>query len=122
MATLHGGKHAHLAGCFAGFTGKMLSVEWLGHVVKRVAAEGGDAVSALKPHVQRVRHSDEHVVIGRPIAHEHRLLASVGAEQQAFVLGRIRHVDRGITPAEPRVVPRAEDEGRRGLGHGCAGR
>lgn len=38
---LDGGKYAHLSSCFGGFTGKMLSVEWLGHVVKRVRAEGG---------------------------------------------------------------------------------
>ena len=41
-----GGRYEHLAPCFGGFTGKMLAIEWLGHVVKRVAAEGGDEADA----------------------------------------------------------------------------
>ena len=46
VSALDGGKFAHLARCFGGFTGKMLSIEWLGHVVKRVAAEGGAEADA----------------------------------------------------------------------------
>ena len=46
VASLDGGKFRHLSGCFGGFTGKMLSIEWLGHVVKRVHAEGGDEADA----------------------------------------------------------------------------
>jgi hypothetical protein len=43
---LDGGVYAHLSVCFGGFTGKLLSVEWLGHLVKRVRAEGGDEQDA----------------------------------------------------------------------------
>ena len=43
---LDGGVYAHLRMCFAGFTGKLLSVEWIGHLVKRVRAEGGDEAEA----------------------------------------------------------------------------
>ena len=43
---LEGGKYAALAPCFGGCTGKTLSLEWLGHIVKRVAAQGGSAEDA----------------------------------------------------------------------------
>ena len=43
---LDGGKYSHLAICFGGFTGKLLAVEWLGHLVKRIRAEGGEEADA----------------------------------------------------------------------------
>ena len=42
VRSLDDGAHGALAGCFAGFSGKLLAVEWLGHVIKRVRAEGGE--------------------------------------------------------------------------------
>ena len=46
IRSLDDGKYERLAPCFGGYTGKMLSIEWLGHVVKRVCAEGGDEADA----------------------------------------------------------------------------
>ena len=46
VGALDGGRYAALAGCFTGMTGKLLSVEWLGHVVKSVRAEGGEEADA----------------------------------------------------------------------------
>lgn len=42
VTSLEEGKYARLAvPCFGGMSGKTLATEWLGHVIKRVAAEGG---------------------------------------------------------------------------------
>eukprot|EP00756_Hemistasia_phaeocysticola_P045339 Hpha_TRINITY_DN19094_c0_g1::TRINITY_DN19094_c0_g1_i1::g.138405::m.138405/K10393/KIF2_24, MCAK; kinesin family member 2/24 len=46
VSALKGGRYAHLACCFGGMTGKMLSVEWIVHIVKRVHAQGGDEADA----------------------------------------------------------------------------
>ena len=46
LKQLDGGGYAHLSCCFGGYTGKMLSIEWLGHVIKRVRAEGGEQADA----------------------------------------------------------------------------
>ena len=43
---LDGGRYAALAPCFGGCTGKALSLEWLGHITKRVVAQGGSAEDA----------------------------------------------------------------------------
>ena len=43
---LDGGRLAHLAPCFTGMSGKTLSTEWLGHVIKRVRAQGGSEEDA----------------------------------------------------------------------------
>ena len=43
---LDGGRFAALAPCFGGCTGKALSFEWLGHITKRVVAQGGSAEDA----------------------------------------------------------------------------
>ena len=39
---MHACRYAALAPCFNGFTGKLLAVEWIGHLTKRVSAQGGD--------------------------------------------------------------------------------
>ena len=46
VGELDEGRFARFAVCFSGFTGKLLSVEWLGHLVKRIRAEGGEESDA----------------------------------------------------------------------------
>eukprot|EP00966_Prymnesium_polylepis_P204724 4742620-Prymnesium_polylepis.1 len=46
VRALDDGRHAPLAPCFRGMSGKMFSIEWIGHVVKRVVAQGGDEAAA----------------------------------------------------------------------------
>ena len=49
VSSLEGGVYKPFAvPCFGGMSGKQLATEWLGHVIKRVAAEGGTEEQATK--------------------------------------------------------------------------